>query len=670
MIVSRFKSANDIQPQRELTDWDHIAAALRQPKHATCTPETCIGAKCLGKFVDAWSPVEYYPGTTRGKRNVMGVWALVLDLDHLTESALLEALQRVEPYKYIAHATHSDRPGDRCLRIVMALSEPIAGATWPQFWSAAVAMLGLPVDTATCDASRLYFSPSRPAGSTYLYGTHDGMELPCVEILQNAERQAVVEKPLQPSLVAPKDYPQASLNLIEKVRERLRAHGPAIEGQGGDQHTFAACAIAAHDYALGEAESLLVLTDWDQHNQPPWGLELRGKLRNAGRYASGPYGGERDRFEAGAVFDAVFPKAEPATLLAAAPKQRVSMRAHLFASAIAEASKQPKILTPYAKLNDAIGGLTLHSITVLVGGPGKGKTALALELATHHAKTRPVIYYIGEMTRELLAARITGQERGVAWRSVVEGMISQEEITKTLEPYQLYLVARSADPVSDIRTAIAEAMADGCTGTPMVVVDYVQLLASVGKDMRIATMQAVRDLQVMTEDLPIVTIALSQSSRGGAARIRQGAANAEELGDTGAETAELERGATNQLVLSYTSEDGVEEHDVTIMVTKARFGGGRKLGFKFNGKTGKWTEQPDIPLSRAEKDRETEIRIQWENHKVGRCKGAEGTSCGLVWGLNRLTERDGCHRVVGNKDDVARTYKRMEVQEKVNKKDT
>lgn len=78
---------------------------------------------------------------------------------------------------------------------------------------------------------------------------------------------------------------------LDRAREALDRHGPAIEGQGGDAHTWRAAAILANDHALTDAEAWPLFVEWNAACEPPWGeSDLQTKLRGGGKYASKPYG--------------------------------------------------------------------------------------------------------------------------------------------------------------------------------------------------------------------------------------------------------------------------------------------------------------------------------------------------------------------------------------------
>lgn len=194
MIINRFRHKFDSVPVMSTSTWEQLAAELAEPRLCACTLSKCLRAECPAKNGPAWSPVSYAPGATRGNAGVTEVHVLVIDLDHVHPVALENALQKLEPYKRIVHASHSDNPQDRCLRGVLALSRPVPGADWPRFWRAVIPHLGLEADKQTKDQSRLFFLPSRPAdaagdevdGTGYTYEVADGAVIDVDAILSLA----------------------------------------------------------------------------------------------------------------------------------------------------------------------------------------------------------------------------------------------------------------------------------------------------------------------------------------------------------------------------------------------------------------------------------------------------------------------------------------------------
>ena len=110
------------------------------------------------------------------------------------------------------------------------------------------------------------------------------------ELVERLKRRAPAPVPVGERTT----FPPASPELLDKARELLELHGPAVEGQGGDQHTFVAACLLVHDFALTDEEAWPLLVEWNELCQPPWSeSELRAKLRGGSKYASRPYGVRR-----------------------------------------------------------------------------------------------------------------------------------------------------------------------------------------------------------------------------------------------------------------------------------------------------------------------------------------------------------------------------------------
>jgi Virulence-associated protein E/Bifunctional DNA primase/polymerase, N-terminal len=95
--------------------------------------------------------------------------------------------------------------------------------------------------------------------------------------------------------VAPRrEFPAASPDDLEAARAFLESRGPAIEGQGGDEHTWQVCAGLMNDFALTEGEAWPLLVEWNQTCRPPWSeSQLASKMRGGLQYAKGAYGSKR-----------------------------------------------------------------------------------------------------------------------------------------------------------------------------------------------------------------------------------------------------------------------------------------------------------------------------------------------------------------------------------------
>lgn len=79
--------------------------------------------------------------------------------------------------------------------------------------------------------------------------------------------------------------------IIARAEKYLDAIPPAIEGNGGDRHTYLTCCKLVRDFGLTEAETLDLLSVWNSSCQPPWTeRELQQKIENALRYGDNPIG--------------------------------------------------------------------------------------------------------------------------------------------------------------------------------------------------------------------------------------------------------------------------------------------------------------------------------------------------------------------------------------------
>lgn len=201
-LITGYTSRTDTNPRTAVVSWQGLAARLANPRIAACSVATCAGRTCLGKLGAAWSPATIAPDRTRCDAAVTALSLLVLDVDHVaTDAELCAVVERVATYRHIVHATHSDRAGDRCVRVVLPLSRPATRDEWPRVWTSAIDVLEVPADRQCGDRSRLYYAPSRPRGADYRYFVGDGNTLDVDEMLARAPapRSTPVHEPLATS---------------------------------------------------------------------------------------------------------------------------------------------------------------------------------------------------------------------------------------------------------------------------------------------------------------------------------------------------------------------------------------------------------------------------------------------------------------------------------------
>lgn len=72
---------------------------------------------------------------------------------------------------------------------------------------------------------------------------------------------------------------------FERARRWLEHREPAVEGQGGDAHTFATACALVRGFELHDGDALALLCEWNAGCQPPWTeRELAEKVANARAY--------------------------------------------------------------------------------------------------------------------------------------------------------------------------------------------------------------------------------------------------------------------------------------------------------------------------------------------------------------------------------------------------
>ncbi|HET8542093.1 MAG TPA: AAA family ATPase [Anaeromyxobacter sp.] len=87
-----------------------------------------------------------------------------------------------------------------------------------------------------------------------------------------------------------------------RARAWLAKRDAAIQGNGGDQHTFTTIAQPVKDYDLSDEDAWEILAEWNHRCEPPWeDADLRAKITNARKYGKHDAGAKLDRCDAATV---------------------------------------------------------------------------------------------------------------------------------------------------------------------------------------------------------------------------------------------------------------------------------------------------------------------------------------------------------------------------------
>jgi len=178
------------------------------------------------------------------------------------------------------------------------------------------------------------------------------------------------------------------------------------------------------------------------------------------------------------------------------------------------------IQTGYADLDKLLGGFQRTDLIILAARTSVGKTSLALNLAVNAAVKHNVTVAIFslEMSAEQLASRLLSMESGVDSARIRSPHLSDQESRKLdaavnhLAKAPIWVDDTPAIPIMELRSKARRLAAEH--GVDLIVVDYLQLVASDGSESRVQELgQVSRALKALARELRVPILALSQLSR-------------------------------------------------------------------------------------------------------------------------------------------------------------
>jgi len=170
--VSYFNRTTDNQAKAGTLTWADLCKMFEEPT-----------VEFVKTKVPLFSPATFIP-PVRANSNVQAVSLLIYDIDHDADvDAINLSLERLGSAAIVG-STHSHMrqiDGKRAeprFRIVISLKEPIPCYEFSSVWAAGKQALGVPVDEATKDPSRIYYKPALAGtGLPYYYRIHSGPPL-------------------------------------------------------------------------------------------------------------------------------------------------------------------------------------------------------------------------------------------------------------------------------------------------------------------------------------------------------------------------------------------------------------------------------------------------------------------------------------------------------------
>lgn len=180
---------------------------------------------------------------------------------------------------------------------------------------------------------------------------------------------------------------------------------------------------------------------------------------------------------------------------------------------------KPGIETPIKRLTNKAGGWRDGELIIMAARPGMGKTSFALLSAYLPAKAGiPTAFFSLEMAKKPLVARLISMEARVNSNKFnTHGLDDHdleriEKVKAEIQKAKLYIDDTAELTIKTLRIKVKRLIQK--YGVEMVVIDYLQLMEGNEKNREQEISKISRGLKLLTQEMQIPIIALSQLSRG------------------------------------------------------------------------------------------------------------------------------------------------------------
>jgi len=181
------------------------------------------------------------------------------------------------------------------------------------------------------------------------------------------------------------------------------------------------------------------------------------------------------------------------------------------------------VSTGFSKFDEMTGGFREGELIIIAARPAMGKTAFALNIASHVCGPRvnkPVAVFSLEMSKESLLTRMICAAARVDQHRFRTGFLNDDErrqlavAATDLMDAPLYLDDSPGINMMDIHAKLRRVQAE--RGLGLVIIDYLQLMQSRGKhDNRTQEVSSIsRGMKLLSKELRVPIMGLSQLSRG------------------------------------------------------------------------------------------------------------------------------------------------------------
>jgi len=183
--------------------------------------------------------------------------------------------------------------------------------------------------------------------------------------------------------------------------------------------------------------------------------------------------------------------------------------------------------TGLTDLDARLGGMHKQDLVIIAGRPSMGKTALATNIAFHAAKNiekkgskSTVAFFSLEMSSEQLSTRILSEQSRIRSNDIRRGKVSEKEFEQFIETskniFELPLYIDETPAITIAAISNRSRRIKRLFGLELIVVDYIQLMKSVGKKEynRVQEISEItQGLKALAKELNVPVLALSQLSR-------------------------------------------------------------------------------------------------------------------------------------------------------------
>lgn len=270
-----------------------------------------------------------------------------------------------------------------------------------------------------------------------------------------------------------------------------------------------------------------------------------------------------------------------------APKPPRYFRGHQLSRLIVERMNDPWVELRFG--DHAIVRAVVGSIVTLVGGTGSGKTSAAITMAVSHMlRGDPVVMMSLELPAHHAAARAVGIQEHESWEGALRGRVPEERMNVLL-PDELAIIDRRYADMATLREATAAMVAAYPGRAVLAIIDYLQIIGD-AEDQRLRVSDAMEQIAGYVNDYPVLALALSQTSRAGASALGAGEKIGNEIVDTGAESAAIERWSTFKLGIGAQRDaDEFGTRAVQLSIAKGRMSGADTVvETRYHAVTGRW----------------------------------------------------------------------------------